>query len=114
MADTFINLDAYFLGELSKDIAQQGESEIAARLLTIARNLQRMDDRQSSTYARGFRAGKDSHLAHSNLIKTEASPNLEEALKAFKGEVTIIPPVEKKKLQPEMTAEDLDLDWDFE
>lgn len=117
MTEAFVNLDAQFLAELTKDYYAAelagfygSHPAIAPRLLQIARNLQKMDERDSSNYARGFREGRNSALyGGSNLSKVPASAGLEEALASFKGEVTKLPSVEKKSMDPTLTIEDLDL-----
>lgn len=116
MADHFVNMDSIYL----LDIANMPEgsefvlgSLMKARLLQIARNLQSMDDRQGSEYGRGWNDHKASHLARSNLVKQTTAPvfpNLEEAMKGFKGEVTKLPPdAPKQEMKETLTVDDLDL-----
>lgn len=116
MPEVFINLDARYLAELadymdSSSGSINGYEAAAARLLQIARHLQKMDDRSTTAYARGFQEGKASTMARSNLVKAAASPrNLEEAMANWSGEITKLDPVQKKAHDNTLTIDDLDLD----
>lgn len=125
MADnTFANLDARWLFDLHQSFIHAGNrpkvedfpDDTAARLLSIAGNLERMDARQSGLYARGFQDGKDSSLGRSNLHpkSNPIAPNLAEALANFKGEVTKLPPAEKKAHDDTLSVADLDFDLSME
>lgn len=121
MAEVFTNKDAEFLAALSKcDMSVEFSNDlqdynalpekIRARLLTIARNLQKMDDRSTSSYSRGFADGRASTSARSNLVQSSAPPNLEAALEAWKGEVTTLPSAVKVEHKDTLTADDLEFD----
>lgn len=119
-----VNPDAQYLAELSQAF-EIDDPEVSARLLQIARNLQSLEELSVSAYARGFREGNDSHLARSNVAKTSRpiSPNLAEAIEAFKGEIKRVPigvtaledskpepaAKAKKPMQATLTLDDLDL-----
>lgn len=110
----FVNLDAQFLAELSANLSKQ-DSRTAARLLQIADNLQRMDERSTSSYSRGFTEGEEAwKKQNSNIHKKDGPANLAEALAIWKGEVSRLPPVTKENHSAVLTADDLDFDEDFE
>ncbi len=114
MPPFFVNLDAQFLAELSAKLADS-DNHTAARLIAIADNLQRMDERSTSAYSQGFAEGEDAwKRQNSNIHKKNGPANLEEALKIWKGEVSRVPQVTKENHKSVLTAADLDFDEDFE
>ena len=106
MPQVFINMDSRFLSELSESTALPTSTRM--RLLQIAKNLQSMDERSTTAYARGFQEGKASSLARSNVEKKVGPTNLAAALELWKGEVAKLPPVEKKAHDNTLTLDDLD------
>src|SRR6187399_628978 len=102
----FTNMDAIYLAALAETL---GNSEAAVRVLTIASNLQRMDERSTSAYSRGYTEGKDSINQHSNIRPKDGPADLSEALTLWRGEVSILPQVAKVSHKPTLTVDDLDL-----
>lgn len=114
MPQVFTNLDAAFLSELSSKLAGS-DAHTAARLVAIAGNLQRLDERSTSSYSRGFLEGKDAVVnQNSNLRPKDGPADLAEALKIWDGEVSKLPPVTKENHKSVLTTDDLDIDDDMD
>lgn len=116
MTKVFVNKDAQFLYDLSqKQVFEPSDFYLLAKLAEVAERLESLDEKSAGAYSQGFREGRESALySRSNIAKSEGTyPNLEEALKAFRGEVTKIPPAKKAKtaMKEVLTLEDLDLDF---
>lgn len=132
MTNSYTNLDARWLEELSETLLQLRpdqawanehnrlralDSSLAedklARLKLIAQHIQGMDEKLAYAYSEGYFQGRNRHLAHSNITKAAdesrpISPNLAEAMAQFKGDITYAEP--KKQAHKEtLTIEDLEL-----
>lgn len=119
MTKTFINKDAQFIYDLTQGEMEAELSgiflnfpELKSRLVRIADNIASLDERSAGAYSSGFRDGRASTYARSNLAKAEPTDftSLEEALASFRGEVVKVPTNLKSDMKPELTADDLDLD----
>lgn len=127
MTKVFINKDAQFIHDFAlvlremattqdvvrfETLAHDIDEAHASRLLTIANNIEGLDQKTLSSYSKGFTDGRNSVYARSNVAKVEPTDftSLEEAIANFKGEVKKINPVVKKSMQETLTVDDLDLD----
>lgn len=112
MTQVFTNKDAEYLANLSKTLSQDEWGAIPARLLAIATNLQKLDEKSMSSYGQGWTEGQDAMKnQNSNLRAKDGPANLEEALKIWSGEVTKAPSVGKIAHKATLTVDDLDLDF---
>jgi hypothetical protein len=113
MRQVFTNLDAEYLANLSSTLShEEGLAwlAISARLLAIAGNLQRMDERSTSSYSRGFSEGKDSVTNQNSNVRPKDGPSdLSEALALWNKEVTKLPPVTRENHKDILSVDDLDL-----
>lgn len=115
-----INMDARYLRDLVSNLRRvlgYDVPEIEARLLRIADNIDKREEKLNNGYAKGFQDGQASVYSRSNVATSShpVSPNLYQALQDFKGEVKKLDPTgPKKSMQHTLTLEDLDLEEDLD
>ena len=97
MANIYVNLDAHYLYDLGMTMIDGGELESGMHLCDIAKRVQSMDDKlmliqTGGEFAAGVTEAYRRLHARSTLPEVAATePSMDQALRAFKGQVKKIP-----------------------